>query len=298
MKFNDFKRLIDSNTLLPKEISTDVCLFFYKEWIKLTTDEGDCFDGFRSSANSLMLTGATGTGKTFTVEKFAEILHLPFYIINCPELSPTGYKGSNLDVAMEGIEKAIHKYVAKTNDGKVRAVVLFDEFDKITSSARDDSFKSSNIQYEFLSYITKGHIIPVFAGSFSSKYDQVVTKRSIGFGSTPLNVQPKSSEIEDFQDEAKQLGVIPELVGRISCFKRMPDITEEYLHAILHYPNNQKLIEANKILNYAIGESFNLTEREKRAIIKRALKMKLGVRGLHTVIEEKVNEKILGGNND
>lgn len=96
-----------------------------------------------SEKNHLLVVGPSGSGKTYLLEKALPTLKIPFYIIDCASLVPSGYKGKSLQ---ETIEFFLNGLPANTKN-----IIILDEFDKISTHANGgDDFKSQSLQSELL----------------------------------------------------------------------------------------------------------------------------------------------------
>lgn len=127
------------------------------------------FVGDSSIRNHLLVAGPSGSGKTYLLETCLPDFDLPFKTIDASSLVPAGYKGITLQESLEDFFNANNTAVRK-------AVIVIDEFDKISDKANGgDTHKSQSIQSELLALIQgkKEGVIDtraslwIFAGAFA-----------------------------------------------------------------------------------------------------------------------------------
>ena len=82
---------------------------------------------------SILVPGPTGTGKTLTFEVAAEYMGLPYMFINTADLVPQGIVGTSIQ---DSFIQLIHECDDDIARAK-RAVVVFDEFDKLEVTGLD-----------------------------------------------------------------------------------------------------------------------------------------------------------------
>ena len=77
--------------------------------------------------SNILLVGSSGTGKTLLAKTLADILNVPFAVLDATKISPTGYMGNDAEVCLQQL-------LAKAK-GNVqiaqRGVVFIDEIDKL-----------------------------------------------------------------------------------------------------------------------------------------------------------------------
>lgn len=86
-----------------------------------------------SKTRSILVPGPTGTGKTLTFEVASEYLGIPYTFVNTADLVPEGIVGTSVQDAFLSLINSCDGDIAKAK----RAMVVFDEFDKLESTGLD-----------------------------------------------------------------------------------------------------------------------------------------------------------------
>ena len=109
-----------------------------------------CIADFVSEAglrNHLLVAGPSGSGKTYLLQECLPDFDLPFTLVDASALVPAGYKGLTLQEALE-------EFFKSNALASRKAVIVLDEFDKISDKANGgDIFKSHSLQSELLTLI-------------------------------------------------------------------------------------------------------------------------------------------------
>ena len=103
--------------------------------------------GENAIRNHLLVAGPSGTGKTYLLEQTLPDFNLPYRVIDASSLVPAGYKGTTFQ---ESLEDFFRSNALATR----KAIVVLDEFDKISEKANGgDIHKSHSLQSELLTLI-------------------------------------------------------------------------------------------------------------------------------------------------
>lgn len=170
-----------------------------------------------------ILTGATGSSKTYTVETLCKALGLELITVNSAQLTVEGVAGNSVSKSLSQL---------KGLNGS-KAVVLFDEFDKLLDINQCGGGISSditlNIQDEILK-VVEGETTEVF-GDYG-KYVKVPCNNILfvfagAFGGAEVG------SIEDLL----RFGVKPELLGRIGLQYHMDKMPLEEMEELVKSSN-------------------------------------------------------------
>jgi len=215
-----------------------------------------------------ILTGASGSGKSYSVELLTISNELDFVEINAAQLTKEGLSGNSLS-------KALTPLINKS--GKL-TVVFVDEFDKLFISGNNNELaheSTSGVQNEFLKVI-EGSTAQVF-GDYG-KYVSVPTDKTLFVFAGAFN------GVEDLTlDKLRDFGIKTEFLGRVGLLFNLkkPSLESMYL-----------CLEKSKLLqNYIKVFRKDVTRDDVVSTIKSAIrenyeKNTLGVRMINTFLHK------------
>lgn len=211
------------------------------------------------------LTGATGSGKTYSIKAYCAQYKLPVVPINCAQLTTEGMSGNSISRAFRPLTNYINK----------PCVIFLDEFDKLLvgeGNKSKEEFKAG-VQDELLKVIEEGivHILMDYGKYITLDISKCLFVLAGAFNGA------KITNTEDLL----QLGVISQLIGRVPLHYHMKSYSFKELRKMLH---NSKLLD-----NY-----LRVFEKDKDAVIKdleKSLKYgnqncKIGARIINNVIHK------------
>ena len=231
-----------------------------------------------------ILTGPSGSGKSFTISQLAQEFKLGFFEINAAQLTKEGTSGNSLSKALSPL---------LTMAGKP-TIVFVDEFDKlfISGNSNDSAAHESTtgVQNEFLKILeaettqvfgdygkyinaSVGNVLFIFAGAFNGEEDLTIDRlRTIGLkteflGRVGLVYNTKPLTMDDL------FNIINRSVLLNSYVKLFPEVEKEVVINTLmkHIEENHTLNTLGaRLINTLVHQYFikggKLTEQEVEEI--------------------------------
>lgn len=237
----------------------------------LTTELDKIISIFEASEGQIrpnfILTGESGTGKTFIINSLTAKYKMNFIEINAAQLTKEGTSGNSLS-------KALSPMMNLTN---ALTVVFVDEFDKlfISGNSNDSSAHetTTGVQNEFLKLlegrttqvygdygkyvsVPLDKVLFVFAGAFNGEKDITITR-------------------------LQEIGIKTEFLGRVGLIYSTKTLTIEDLHAIV---DRSDLLD--KYCKLFKLDFRTVAEEIKTYVTKYFDKNTLGARMINTLIQQ------------
>src|SRR5712672_4816560 len=174
---------------------------------------------------NLLLMGPTGSGKTHIARNLAELLEVPFTVVDATEYTEAGYYGKDVEVMVaELLFKSGHSI-----DATQRGIIFIDEIDKIarrTGSSRPGAgtrdIGGEGVQQALLKMLEGREIfVPLNVTQHWNKHDFVQVDKQVGFGAEGRRQGGSRLRVK----ELVEYGMLAELLGRIPVQVQLSELS-------------------------------------------------------------------------
>jgi ATP-dependent Clp protease ATP-binding subunit ClpX len=264
--------------------------------------------------SNILLIGPTGCGKTHIARNLANILNLPFTVVDATEYTEAGYYGKDVEVM---VAELLFKTGGSTDETQ-RGIIFVDEIDKIArrshgarTGAGSRDIGGEGVQQALLKLLEGSEVfVPLNVTQHWSKHDFVLVDTSeilficagtfsdmplIQHATKPVGFRNRKNEKRTASrrrvttKDLLDYGMLAELLGRLPVVIELDTLSADDLMQILKEPPDSILKEYVHLLSLDdIDVTF--TDGALELIINHAVKTGLGARGLRSIMEEVMHD--------
>lgn len=254
--------------------------------------------------SNILLVGLSGSGKTLLAKHIAEVLNVPFTIIDATKITPSAFTGNDAEVCLQQLLAKARGNVKLAE----RGIVFIDEIDKLAraneSVNQSSGGSGSNTQAAFLKLIEGCEVSLPTIGKVNSATSSLITMNTknilficggafsgitdnkqsnlMGFHASNEISKEKSSAID--HEAIIKYGMMSELISRLPILIALEDLQEDDLVRILTEPEDS-IIKEYQMLFEKDNIKLLFEDDALHEIAKMALANKTGARGLRTILE-------------
>lgn len=309
LKPKEIKAKLDEYVIGQDEAKRVISVAVYNHYKRILYDQQDDVDIEKSN---IILVGDTGTGKTLMARTIAKLLDVPFCIADATVFTEAGYVGEDVESILTRLLQAADYDVARAE----RGIVFIDEIDKVARKGADNpsitrDVSGEGVQQSLLkllegslvnvppqggrkhpeqkfTVVNTKNILFIGSGAFNS-IDKIIGERMntnvIGYNKKHHELDKKNMMQYISAHDLKTFGLIPELCGRFPVITYMNALDANALKRILTEPKNA-LVKQYVRLFELDGIELRFDEDALDYIVGKAVELKLGARGLRSIIEK------------
>ncbi len=275
----------------------------------LQKDHGDDVEIEKSN---IIMVGSTGTGKTLLARTIAKLLNVPFTIVDATVLTEAGYVGEDIESILTRLLQVADYNVAEAE----RGIVFIDEIDKIARKGDNPSItrdvSGEGVQQGLLKLlegsvvnvppqggrkhpeqkliaVNTKNILFICGGAFDGiekKIAQRLNTHVVGYNAVQASSKVDRNNLMQYiaPQDLKSFGLIPEIIGRLPVLTYLNPLDRVALRVILTEPKNSIIKQYVKLFEM---DNVKLTFHPDvyEYIVDKAVEYKLGARGLRSIVE-------------
>lgn len=311
LKPTEIKERLDQYVIGQDEAKRVISVAVYNHYKRIMYTPAEKDDVEIEKSNIIMV-GETGTGKTLIAKTIAKMLDVPFCIADATVFTEAGYVGEDVESILTRLLQAADYDVAKAE----RGIVFIDEIDKIARKGADNPSITRDVsgegvqqsllkllegskvnvppqggrkhpEQQFIQVDTQ-NILFIASGAFNS-LDKIIAERMntnvIGYNANNRAFDRNNVLQYVSAQDIKTFGLIPELCGRFPVITYLNSLDADALKKILVEPKNALIKQYVKMFELD-GIKLKFDDETIDYIVQKAVELKLGARGLRSIIEK------------
>ncbi|MBE6302626.1 MAG: ATP-dependent Clp protease ATP-binding subunit ClpX [Bacteroidales bacterium] len=316
-KPKEIKAFLDNYVIGQDEAKRVLSVSVYNHYKRLM--QHDSGDDVEIEKSNIIMVGSTGTGKTLLARTIARLLKVPFTIVDATVLTEAGYVGEDIESLLTRLLQAADYDV----EAAERGIVFIDEIDKIARKGDNPSItrdvSGEGVQQGLLKLlegsivnvppqggrkhpeqkmipVNTRNILFICGGAFDGierKIAQRLNTHVVGYNSVQNNKNVDKENIMQYilPQDLRSFGLIPEIVGRLPILTFLKPLDRAALRNILTEPKNSIVKQYIKLMEMD-GIELIFDDDALEYVVDKALEYKLGARGLRSIVESVMMDKM------
>ena len=313
----EIKEYLDQYVIGQDEAKKYLSVAVYNHYKRLMQEKTN--DDVEIEKSNIIMVGYTGTGKTLLARTIAKKLHVPFTIVDATVLTEAGYVGEDIESILTRLLQ-VADYDVKAAE---RGIVFIDEIDKIARKGDNPSItrdvSGEGVQQGLLKLlegavvnvppqggrkhpdqkmiaVNTQNILFVCGGAFDGIEKKIASRlntRVVGYGASAESEEIDKKNLLQYiaPQDLKSFGLIPEIIGRLPILTYLEPLDRFALRRILTEPKNSIIKQYNKL--FKMDQIDLIFEDEVLDyIVDKAIEFKLGARGLRSITETIIMDKM------
>ncbi len=316
-KPKEIKAFLDEYVIGQDEAKCALSVSVYNHYKRLM--QRGAADDVEIEKSNIIMVGSTGTGKTLLARTIARLLKVPFTIVDATVLTEAGYVGEDIESILTRLLQVADYNVEEAE----RGIVFIDEIDKIARKSDNPSItrdvSGEGVQQGLLKLlegsvvnvppqggrkhpeqkmiaVNTRHILFICGGAFDGiekKIAQRMNTHVVGYDSVQNSHKIDKGDMMRYitPQDLRSFGLIPEIVGRLPILTSLRPLDRVTLRNILTEPKNSIIKQYIKLMEMD-GVELQFDDEVLEYIVDMAIEYKLGARGLRSIVETIMMEKM------
>ena len=316
-KPKEIKAFLDEYVIGQDEAKCALAVSVYNHYKRLM--QRGAADDVEIEKSNIIMVGSTGTGKTLLARTIAKLLKVPFTIVDATVLTEAGYVGEDIESILTRLLQVADYNVEEAE----RGIVFIDEIDKIARKSDNPSItrdvSGEGVQQGLLKLlegsvvnvppqggrkhpdqkmipVNTKHILFICGGAFDGiekKIAQRLNTHVVGYNSVQNKMNIDTGDMMQYimPQDLRSFGLIPEIIGRLPILTSLRPLDRDTLRNILTEPKNSIIKQYVKLMEMD-GVELSFDDEALEYIVDTAVEYKLGARGLRSIVETIMMEKM------
>ena len=316
-KPKEIKAFLDEYVIGQDDAKCALAVSVYNHYKRLM--QRGAADDVEIEKSNIIMVGSTGTGKTLLARTIARLLKVPFTIVDATVLTEAGYVGEDIESILTRLLQVADYNVEEAE----RGIVFIDEIDKIARKSDNPSItrdvSGEGVQQGLLKLlegsvvnvppqggrkhpdqkmipVNTKHILFICGGAFDGiekKIAQRLNTHIVGYNSVQNSFKLDKGDMMQYvtPQDLRSFGLIPEIVGRLPILTSLRPLDRDALRNILTEPKNSIIKQYIKLMEMD-GVALSFEPETLDYIVDVAMEYKLGARGLRSIVETIMQEKM------